>query len=84
MKSKHFEGKIFMNCFRFVTFAKNSPLKNNPLYGNITTFCAQLINEIKEDIRVHYQVSGDIVAKHLDKLDTDDYKQPFKGLEMKH
>ena len=54
---------------------------------NITTFCAQLVNEIKEDIRVHfneYQVSGDIVAKLLDKLDTDDYKKPFKGLEMKH
>ena len=33
MKSKHFEGKIFTNCFRFVKFAKIFPLKNNPLYG---------------------------------------------------
>ena len=29
----HFEGKLFMNCFRFMKFAKISPSKNNPLYG---------------------------------------------------
>ena len=54
---------------------------------NITTFCARLVDEIKEDIRVHLhecQVTGDIVDRLLDKLDTDDYKQPFKGLETKH
>ena len=29
LKSKHFEVKIFTNCFRF---AKVFPLENNPLY----------------------------------------------------
>ena len=33
LKSEHFEGKIFTNCFRFAKFAKNFPLENNPLYG---------------------------------------------------
>ena len=33
LKSEHFEGKIFTNYLRFVKFAKNFPLKNNPLYG---------------------------------------------------
>ena len=33
LKSEHLEGKIFTNCFRFVKFAKNFPLENNPLYG---------------------------------------------------
>ena len=33
MKSKHFEGKIFTNCFGFMKFAKIFPLENNPLYG---------------------------------------------------
>ena len=33
LKSKHFEGKIFMNWFRFVKFTKIFPLETNPLYG---------------------------------------------------
>ena len=33
LKSEHFEGKIFTNCFRFVKFAKNFPLENNLLYS---------------------------------------------------
>jgi len=33
LKSKHFEGKIFTNCFQFIKFAKIFPLENNPLYG---------------------------------------------------
>jgi len=40
LKSKHFKGKIFINCSRFVKFAKNFPLENNPLYGIL-----KLLNE---------------------------------------
>ena len=40
LKSKHFEGKTFMDCFRFVKFAKIFPLENSPLYGIL-----KLLNE---------------------------------------
>ena len=36
LKSEHFEGRIFTNCFRFMKFAKIFPLENNPLYGTFS------------------------------------------------
>ena len=55
--------------------------------ANVTTLCSHLVDDIQKTIAERlndYQVSSNIVAKVLETLNEDDFRQPFKGIEIKH
>ena len=47
LKSKHFEGKIFTNCFQFVKFMKIFPHENNSLYGIVFNILLKILSHTK-------------------------------------
>ena len=55
--------------------------------ANVTTLCSHLVDDIQKTIgeRLNdYQVSSNIVAKVLETLNEDDFRQPFKEIQTKH
>ena len=55
--------------------------------ANVTTLCSHLVDDIQKTIAERlndYQVSSNIVAKVLETLNEDDFRQPLKGIEIKH
>ena len=55
--------------------------------ANVTTLCSHLVDDIQKTIGERLnncQVSSNTVAKVLETLNEDDFRQPFKGIETKH